>query len=428
MLKVYTVVGCLVLIATGSCKIRESKSPALVEINIEKNVKNVKPLTICDYQGEISYIPLKDHSIPLKVAAISDFSEDRILVSDRQSCLLYNSKGNKIASIGKRGKGPGEYYVIVNMRFGPDNRIYLQNDRFILVYDQDGQYLYQFKPDVNPEVSDRGGIMCSWAPFNDSLFIGQVSNDSGTEKYKAVIFNATGKTLFSVPNHIFLNIDRFYTSGFNSHADIYNLRGNIFFKERLNDTVFMVNRHYGFEPVYHFNLGKYGLPKVVRESVTMLNEKIMDYIGIEYVMESQQLLFLSCNFGNHYPAKRPEPIIDKEFNIVLTHYPGRMLGIYNKSSQELLFAEPEKTDNSLTNCGLKNDFDGGINFYPRKIVNDSTLAMWVDAYKLKEHVASKEFKNSTPKYPAKKIELEKLANSLSDNDNPVLVLMTLTTN
>jgi len=295
------------------------------------------------------------------------------------------------------------------------------------VYDQAGNYLYQFKPEVNPEVSDRGGIMESWAPFNDSLFIGQVSNDSGKEKYKAVFFNTTGKTIFRVPNHTFLNIERFYTSGSNSHADIYNLHGNLIFKENLNDTVFKVTHQYEFEPVYHFNLGKYGMPKAIRESITLLREKQSDYIRIEYVVESSQYLFLSCNFGNHYPARRPEPIIDKEFNVVVKHYPGRMLGVYDKFSQEFLFAKPEKTEDFLTNCGLKNDFDGGVNFYPRKMVNDSTLAMWVDAYKLKKHVASDEFKNATPKYPEKKKKLQELANRLSDNDNPVLVLMTLTT-
>ncbi len=424
MLNEFTVIGCLILFATGSCKTRELKSSDLVEINIEQNVKNVKPLTICDYHGEISYVPLKDHSIPLKVAAISDFSQERILVSDRKSCLLCDYQGNLIASIGKSGKGPGEYFVITNMRFGPDNRIYLQNERFILVYDQAGNYLYQFKPEVNPEVSDRGGIMDSWAPFNDSLFIGQVSNDSGKEKYKAVFFNTTGKTIFRVPNHTFLNIERFYTSGSNSHADIYNLHGNLIFKEKLNDTVFKVTTNYRLEPVYYFTLGKYGMPKAIRESITLLREKKMDYIGIEYIMESLQYLFLSCNFGNHYPARRPEPIIDKEFGIISNYYRGRMLGIYDKSSKELLFAEPEKTDNLLTNCGLKNDFDGGINFYPREKVNDSTFAMWVDAYQLKEHVASEEFKNSTPKHPNKKRELQELVNRLTDSDNPVLILCT----
>jgi len=36
-----------------------------------------------------------------------------------------------------------------------------------------------------------------------------------------------------------------------------------------------------------------------------------------------------------------------------------------------------------------------------------------------------EFKNSSPEYPEKKKELEKLANTLKETDNPVLVLVRL---
>jgi len=69
--------------------------------------------------------------------------------------------------------------------------------------------------------------------------------------------------------------------------------------------------------------------------------------------------------------------------------------------------------------------DGGPGFFPKTIKDDNTIIGWVDAQKLKSHVASEEFKNSKPKYPGKKKELEKLANSLKETDNPVLVLVSL---
>ncbi|MZP67102.1 MAG: hypothetical protein GT597_13230, partial [Bacteroidales bacterium] len=47
------------------------------------------------------------------------------------------------------------------------------------------------------------------------------------------------------------------------------------------------------------------------------------------------------------------------------------------------------------------------------------------ANKLKEYVASENFKNSKPLYPEKKKELEKLADSLKETDNPVLVMVRL---
>jgi hypothetical protein len=74
---------------------------------------------------------------------------------------------------------------------------------------------------------------------------------------------------------------------------------------------------------------------------------------------------------------------------------------------------------------LTNDLDGGASFWPGKIINDSTLVSWIEALKLKEYIASNEFKESNPKYPEKKRELETLANSLKETDNPVLVLVRL---
>ncbi|OFY62518.1 MAG: hypothetical protein A2Y71_10355 [Bacteroidetes bacterium RBG_13_42_15] len=75
--------------------------------------------------------------------------------------------------------------------------------------------------------------------------------------------------------------------------------------------------------------------------------------------------------------------------------------------------------------GIINDLDGGPNILPRTIKDDNTILSMVDALTLKNHVASEEFKNSTPKFPKKKKELEKLAASLKETDNPVLVLVSL---
>ena len=75
--------------------------------------------------------------------------------------------------------------------------------------------------------------------------------------------------------------------------------------------------------------------------------------------------------------------------------------------------------------GLINDLDGGPNIWPKTIKDDNTIIGWVDALQLKAHVASEAFKNSTPKYPEKKKELEKLANSLKETDNPVLIMVKL---
>ncbi len=75
--------------------------------------------------------------------------------------------------------------------------------------------------------------------------------------------------------------------------------------------------------------------------------------------------------------------------------------------------------------GIINDLDGGVNILPLTIKDDNTIIGWVDAIKLKAHVASETFKKSSPKYPEKKKKLEKLAGSLNETDNPVLMMVRL---
>lgn len=75
-----------------------------------------------------------------------------------------------------------------------------------------------------------------------------------------------------------------------------------------------------------------------------------------------------------------------------------------------------------------NDFDNGPAFVPVSTYfagSEEFLLGWTNSFQLKMLVESTEFKISTPKYPEKKKKLEQLANSLDENDNPVLMLVKL---
>lgn len=75
--------------------------------------------------------------------------------------------------------------------------------------------------------------------------------------------------------------------------------------------------------------------------------------------------------------------------------------------------------------GLINDLDAGPGFLPMTIKDDNTMIGIVEAGQLKSHISSETFKKSEPLYPEKKKELERLAISLKETDNPVLILVRL---
>ena len=155
-----------------------------------------------------------------------------------------------------------------------------------------------------------------------------------------------------------------------------------------------------------------------RDGVT----KKWDYIFVWDVFQAENILLLNCHFGNRFPAKR---LTEKTTQIgttwLNTNY---MLGVYDKRNGEFKFCKPSNTDNSLFTTGIYNDIDGGPRFFPDQMVNDSTMVMFLDAKKFKDHMNSEDFKNSTPKYSDKKIQLEEFSGKISEMDNSIMMFVT----
>jgi hypothetical protein len=395
----------------------------ILEIDIEKNVGKFEKLQLSDYIDDVHYIPLDTDPVLLRWIYQLDIYNGLIAVRDIDHCILYDTSGNYIAKIGNHGQGPGEYWSSQNFRIGRNGKLYLQDYRGILVYDLKGTFIRKFYPEINADFS----VVRSWSLFNDSLFFGQIPNRTGKEENKAVIFNDRGETIKTFKNRIFLNREKIkFRTPVEDHANIYQFNERTFFKEIINDTLFFINDQYMLEPAYYFNLGKYGEPTANRELDFSSGawKSSENYIYIYNVYEIKNHFFIDFRFfGNHSPAKREKPV--ERDGILFEYYTFTILGVFDKITKKLVISEPTPSDNHFLNTGLYNDFDGGLNFYPRERVNDSTLAMWIDAYIIKEHVDSDAFKNSTPKYPEKKKELEALAASLNENDNPVLMLVKL---
>ena len=201
---------------------------------------------------------------------------------------------------------------------------------------------------------------------------------------------------------------------------------SIFYKEFYNDTLFYLTNHYKLVPRYVFNLGKFKEP-VSERAKLLLGPSMPKYIYVWNVFQTEKFLLLDCQFGDNFPARRLTP---KNIMGITTTMNNTVnaLGVYNKQTNELTFCKPTNTDNPLFTSGLYNDIDAGPRFFPAKQVNDSTMLMWMKAEELKAHVASDDFKNSAPKFPEKKRQLEELANNLSELDNPVLMFVTFNKN
>ena len=394
------------------------------EIDIQSKIGKYEIVKLSQFSSSIKYLPLildGEHKINRIVQV--DFTPDKILISDGKECLLLTADGSFIRKIGDTGRGPGEYNIISNISFGSNSTIFIQSANGIfLEFSDEGTLINISKVPSNYSPDYYLG---SWIQVNDSLFFGQTPITTGKESTKAILFNKNGKIIKEYKNYIMLDRQiRMFTTD-DSEASYYSYNGRIYYKEKLNDTLFYLDDNFDLLPRMTFRLGKYLMPKKYRENISFgqsLSPKF-NYIFIENVYETQHYLLLDCEFNRYFPAKRITPKIIHGVEIWQNTL--NVLGFYNKQNRTLVFIEPTSTDNPLYTSGLYNDIDAGPRFFPMKQVDDSTMVMWVDSKQLKDHIASEEFKNAKPLYPEKKEELKHLANSLKETDNPVLMIVRL---
>ena len=101
-----------------------------------------------------------------------------------------------------------------------------------------------------------------------------------------------------------------------------------------------------------------------------------------------------------------------------------MIALIDKAKKKSFLIHLDKNENG----GILNDFDGGTEFQPQNYFTENGhefIVGIINPYQIRARVTSSEFKNANSKYMKKKLEFEKLASSLKETDNPVMMLVRL---
>ena len=403
----------------ASCAKKQENDGPLV-INLEKNISNFKKVHLSNIAEDVRYILLETNNESfIEDIRNLDIDSDYIFVSARGKCILFDSKGKFVSKIGKKGKGPGEYIYPSAVKIGK-KVLFVPSSENLLIYSKTGEFLQSVK---NPAWFDVMPFNDNWFPITDSLFICQVRNVMGDEASKAVVFNINSDTIQLIPNYIKFSRSKISYRSDDGRAKFYLYKNLLSYREYMNDTLFRFRDNYKLEPSYIFSLGKYQFPPELRGLPTReYVEKFKKYIWIYDFFETNNFFFFNLSFGIDYPFKTQKEYI---INGKTTMGIAPVLAVFNKINKETFIIQPSQINDGLNPNGIENDWDGGMNFFPQARINDSTLLMSFLPFQLKIFVKSEAFKNSTPKYPEKKKVLEELANSLDENDNPVLMLVKL---
>lgn len=361
-------------------------------IQIDPRTFTGREFKLSDIADDINYVPL-DNSIPIGPVSSFKIRNNSIYLSIENLHLIkFDINGKNPQLIGKNGRGPGEYlyctYYTVDNKTG---NIYILGREAILVYSPNGDFIKELQLPHR----DDGSRFHSMEFLNSSLFIAQYI-DGGHAKYNWIIIDTLGNILSFKPNYLPPFVSKTGQTG-----GIYKFNDKIYHWESYNDTVFAISPDFTYKSHIIFPPGNY------RRRV----EDIKFNLPQEFIEEASKI----CRTINLFETN----------NYLIYRYRFNLDGIafIDKRSEKTLWSLHE-----LKSWGIDNDLDGGPVFQPEGYYTENGneyLIGIVDSYRLISHVNSDTFKNSNPKYPVKKNELEHLGNSLDQNANPIMMIVKL---
>ena len=365
-----------------SCKDSESE---ILRIDLAENLSPGNH-ELSGFAEDVIYIPLETTSNNLlrSIGKLHMNNNGIFYISDYRSLQIYTHEGKFKYQAGKSGRGPGEYSFIDDFTVDESTgTIYILDRRNILTYGEAGNYINNIKATGRP-------MQIEYIEGNILLY---VDNSDGQTEHSFLLIDKYGEVLKQYNNKY-----KFEPSGpvvvVADGPVRYHFNDTLFIKEAYSDTIFFVDGS-EFVPRYIFNQGDGKLAANVYGK-DLLTEGYK-YISFRRIFETSQFLFASY--------------------------------WWNKSGMYLIRCKNSDNNYVFDNeKGLINDIDGGPEVIPEMAITKGGteyLVMWLDAFRLKAHVESEAFRNSIPKFPEKKKELEKLAASLDENDNPVLMLVKL---
>ncbi len=390
-MRVTYLIGMIVLLfVLENCQ-KQNSSNSITHFDIkDPNKTTVVKLSELGVSN-IQYIPLKTDTNSL-ISHISKLTatDNTFVIFSNGKFFQFSFNGSFLNQIGSIGRGPQEYQFVFDFTIDHEKKqilIPIMNKPKLIIYSLNGKFIKSIPCPMytrNILLND-AGILCRCDYYggkykgNNSLFL----------------IDCEGDTLKIFPDkYKYINTYKM-SNGFMEEFLMCNFNEDLYVKEIYSDTVFIL-KNLEFQPAFILDHGGKTLSVEAREKIDNFDTFLK--IAAQYCRESK--LFL---FGNY---------VFSEFSYQNKSY--NFIGSFNG---ENFIIDTEQ--------GIINDIDGGPNIIFKTTKDKNTIISWVNAAELKQFVATEAFKNSTPKYPEKKKALIKLANSLNENDNPVLMLVKL---
>lgn len=377
--------------AVSSCGQIEPPNGSPPVIDPEKFPEDM--ITLSGIADDIKYIPMDD-TIPFEGIYSVEITPKNIFISMQYVGIAkYDREGNFEKVIARKGRGPGELqYGHTFVVDEGSKKVYVTDWHKVLVYTIEGTHLRDIA------TNDYFAIAANDIELSGSkLYLCDFGWDAEF-KYHWVFLDTTGKLVSAKTTSD-------HSTGYVQYGFSYKFDGDIYYSNILNDTVFSVSPDLRWRAAFLFSRGEYRWP-VDYEMVSL--KEMTKYFRPLQMFETNRFVFLRWS----HIDKTAYLITDKTTKKAYQAYKEMKSGMVN-----YMPAIPNDLD-----CGLFPVYDN-VDYYSEN--GDEYITYFVSPYELKSHVSGDDFQNSIPKYPEKKKELEKFANSLEETDNPVLVMVRL---
>ncbi|HPM02860.1 MAG TPA: 6-bladed beta-propeller [Candidatus Cloacimonadota bacterium] len=352
-----------------------------------------KEITLSQIADEVSYIQL-DNTFPLDLIISSiKFTNTEIYLNSRDlGILAFDRNGKFINRIGGIGRGPGEYlgYLTFCVNDKSGTVYVLDIGNVIKVFSRAGQFIRSFS------FKGYGPVIENMVFYDTKLFI-QYAAQYKSSDYEWIFCDTLGNVIKKQERHL-----PEFTNNWGAPYPICIFEKKICYYNGFADTVFSISSDMEEIPSMIISPAEHRVPR--------------SNLSLEQIRSGKYLILGTILETNHY------------FIIIYSYHKTYHLTIIYKRNHESFLIDLKDWNHGIYRNGITNDIDGGHYFIPEEYFSENGKEYMVGVLypsQIRGRLASEEFKNTIPKYPEEKKELIKLAESLKDTDNPVLVLVRL---
>ena len=393
----------VILFSCGRKGTGEKESNPVLEIDLLSEPDS-RILKLSDFASDVGYIPFLTTGSSLMgnvrrkiVNRGNRIYLDNIEGLSNPGIYCFDTDGKFLFKLQNSGRGPGEYTFVTDFDVSSDNKfltLISSTDHKLVVYGiSEAGFAYQRSISLKDPVPWRVSIV----PETGNMFLA-IAPWIGNEPALSLMINAEGDTVQFKPNCYKYVMARKTNYMAINEMLVYSIGNVVCFKEEFSDTVFCTDaKNNSFKPRMILNShGTLSTPEMRGNPHASAN----DITGINNVFETPRYVLYWYSKG----------VIQ---NCIL----------FDKSNMKKYRID---IDNHIKSR-LKDDLSGGPDFnieFLNHYCSGGRLFSFVEAITLKNYVASEDFKDAMVRDPKRKDELKRLADSLKETDNPVLVVVT----